>query len=80
MDAAFKKKERKKKTNPERSKENSGDEIFKILSSASKQSEAGEAKQSDSDSKAGASQAGVNQAKQISQQEINERLNMLMNM
>ena len=82
VDAAFKKTAKPgAKRSPERgyeqsglyqSPENSGDEIFKILSSASKQTSQKEPKMSE--------QRTGQRSKQMTQQEINERLSMLMNM
>ena len=83
VDAAFKKTAKSgAKRSPERgneiinelyqSPENSGDEIFKILSSASKQTSQKEPKISE--------QRTGQRSKKMTQQEINERLNMLMNL
>ena len=83
-DAAFKKTERSAK--PEKAKpvqsyeENSGDEIFKILSSASKQKSQKEPKMSEKRTSQRSIQKPPPRSKQMGQQEINERLNMLMNM
>ena len=61
------------------SPENSGDEIFKILSSASKPN-LGKAKQSLMNQKQKQKQSEARSKAPLAQQEINERLNMLMNM
>ena len=82
VDAAFKKTERSpEKAKPVRSyEENSGDEIFKILSSASKQKYQKEPKMSEKRTIQRSIQKPPPRSKQMGQQEINERLNMLMNM
>ena len=87
VDATFKKTERSpEKAKPEKAKpvrnyeENSGDEIFRILSSISKQKSQKEPKMSEKRTIQRSIQKPPPRSKQMEQQEINERLNMLMNM